>query len=89
MAKTPRVSFPALTRPAAARARMYGVALLVGIVAGLAAAALEYGLHFGSEHVIGRVAHPGDVAVLRFDWWLLVLPSAGCLCVPADRPDRR
>ena len=44
-----------LPRPAAQWTRLLGMAVAVGIGSGLAAAALEAGLYFGSKYVIGQV----------------------------------
>jgi H+/Cl- antiporter ClcA len=72
-------SLTRLPRPTINRLRLSGASVLVGIVAGLAATGLEFGLHFGSQHLIGRIAAPGEANALFFDLRLLLLPTAGCL----------
>lgn len=59
--------------------RLFGVACLVGVLAGLAAAALEYGLHLGSRHLVGRFTDLGQAHVLSFRIELLLLPAVGGL----------
>ena len=68
-----------LPRPIARWTRLLGVASLVGVLAGLAAAALEYGLHLGSEHLVGRFTDLGEANILSFRVWLLLLPALGGL----------
>lgn len=68
-----------LPRPAAQATRLFGLALLVGVVAGLAAVALEWALYVGSESIIGRVADVGTTSMVTFDLWVLLLPAVGGL----------
>ncbi|MBI2922977.1 MAG: chloride channel protein [Planctomycetes bacterium] len=53
--------------------------LATGILAGLAARALDSSLAFGIPRLIGTVARPQDAAFLLFDWRLLAMPAAGGL----------
>ena len=53
--------------------------MIVGVVAGLAAFALAWGLHQGSQHLVGRVSDLGGPETLRFSWALLLLPAAGAV----------
>ena len=55
------------------------LAVLVGVVAGLAAFALAWGLHQGSQLLVGRVSDLGGSETLRFSWALLLLPAAGAV----------
>lgn len=73
-----RLHFP-WRRPAAEWTRRLGLAVIVGITAGLAAAALESGLYYGSKHVIGRVIRPDTAQIFHFEWALLILPALGGL----------
>ena len=59
--------------------RLLGVASLVGVGAGLAAAGLEAGLHFGTDHLVGRFTHLGQANTFTFRWELLLLPTIGGL----------
>jgi CIC family chloride channel protein len=72
----PRTAF---SRPAVHRLRLFGASVIVGVLAGLAAAGLEFALHVGAAQLIDRVAAPGEAHILRLDWRLLLLPAAGCL----------
>jgi CIC family chloride channel protein len=69
------------TRPTALGhgTRLFALATLTGIVAGLAAACLEWGLDVGVHHLIGRVASQNTARVLEFRYELLVLPAVGGL----------
>ena len=40
---------------------------------------MEWGLHFGSEELIGRVVGNASFAVFQFHWAVLVLPAIGGL----------
>jgi len=55
------------------------LATLAGILSGLAAAALEYGLHIGSEELVGRFTHMGQARILEFHPGILLLPAIGGL----------
>ncbi len=59
--------------------RLLGIASLVGILAGSAAAALKYGLHVGTDHLVGRFAGLGGAEVVAFRPELLLLPALGGL----------
>jgi len=59
--------------------RLLGVAAVVGIFAGLAAVALEAGLIFGSDHLVGQFTDLGEAKVLSFRPALLLLPTLGGL----------
>ncbi len=65
--------------PMARWTRLLGLASVVGILAGLAAAALEYGLHVGSKFLVGRFTDLGQAHVLEFRPELLALPALGGL----------
>ena len=61
------------------RARPLVLAALIGVAAGLSAAAMEWGLHDGTELLIGRFM-PKDLGHLgQFRWGLLLLPALGGL----------
>jgi CIC family chloride channel protein len=68
---------------------MFALAALVGIGGGAAAAGLEWGLHHGSELLVGRFTYLGGPGTFHFEWGVLLLPAAGgllsglvvlCLC---------
>jgi len=65
--------------PMARWTRLLGLASVVGILAGLAAAGLEYGLHEGSALLVGRFTDLGQAHVLAFRPELLLLPALGGL----------
>jgi len=71
--------FSSLPRPIARFSRVLAIASGVGVLAGLAAAALEYGLHLGSEHLIGRFTDLGEAHTLSFRIELVLLPAMGGL----------
>lgn len=70
-----------MPRPAARWSRLFALGILVGVLGGLAAAALEWGLHFGTHELVGRIATLAGAAspTFKFDWRLIVLPTVGCL----------
>jgi chloride channel protein, CIC family len=55
------------------------VAVVVGVLAGLAAAALEWIIEEGSALLVGRFTYVSGPGVLHFDWGVLLLPVAGGL----------
>lgn len=59
--------------------RTLGLAVVVGLLAGLAALALAVGLRSGAAHLVGRFAAPGGGEILRFRWQILLLPALGGL----------
>jgi len=65
--------------PVGRRFRIIGLAALVGVLSGLAAAVLHAGLQYGVEHVIGRVVELGSANVFQFRIELLLLPAFGGL----------
>ncbi len=65
--------------PVGRRFRIIGLAALVGVLSGLAAAILHAGLQYGVEHVIGRVVELGSADVFQFRIELLLLPAFGGL----------
>ncbi|UCE61342.1 MAG: chloride channel protein [Phycisphaerales bacterium] len=65
--------------PMARWSRLLGLASVVGILAGLAAAVLKYGLHEGSRFLVGRFTDLGQAHVLTFRAELLLLPALGGL----------
>ena len=67
-----------LPRSTAEWTRLFGLAVIVGFLAGVAAIALEGGLHYGAEHLIGRYS-PGVAQPWRWRWVFLLLPAAGGL----------
>lgn len=69
-----------LPRPAARWGRLIGLAILVGVLGGIAASTLEYGLDHGSDFLIGRFAAGlGQPGLFEFNLWFLVLPTLGGL----------
>jgi CIC family chloride channel protein len=67
------------SRSASRWGRTLSVSVAVGILAGLAAVALEGGLHYASARLVGRIAHTGSADVLQFRWAVLLLPVLGGL----------
>ncbi len=72
--------------------RMLGVAAAIGVLGGLAAAGIEWGLHHLVAHAVGRFMHLGGPRMLAFRFEILVLPAVGGLAssliwrlVPRDR----
>lgn len=74
-----RIRLPRLPKPAARWARLFPLGALVGIVGGLAAAGIEWGLHHGTSLLVGRLTHLGSADALRFHWGVLFLPALGGL----------
>jgi CIC family chloride channel protein len=68
-----------LPKPAARWSRLFGLATLVGIAGGLAAAGLHWALHVGSERLVGRFSHFGEAEYYAFHWGVLLLPMIGGL----------
>ena len=69
-----------LPRPAARWSRLFGLAVLVGVVAGLATTLVQVGLHHGVEFVSSRFFPDlGGSEVLHFRWGVLLLPAIGGL----------
>jgi len=65
--------------PAARWGKMFGLSAVIGVLTGLAASGLRYGLDFGIEHLIGRFADLGGPGVWQFSWGVLLLPTVGGL----------
>jgi len=59
--------------------RTFLLGIGVGAVAGLAAAALDAGIHTGTELLVGRVADLGGAGFWQPRWAVLWLPAAGGL----------
>lgn len=55
------------------------MAVLVGILAGLAAAGLHKMLELGTHALVGNIADLSGLKVFRFDWLILLLPVLGGL----------
>jgi chloride channel protein, CIC family len=55
------------------------VAGVVGVLAGLAAAGLEWLIEEGSVRLVGRFTHVSGAGVIHFDWGVLLLPAVGGL----------
>ncbi len=66
-------------KPAARWSRLFSLGALVGLLGGVAAAGLEWGLEHGSELLVGRFTYLGGADVLQFRWGVLLLPAAGGL----------
>ncbi len=61
--------------------RLFFFPMLTGIAGGAAAAAMEWGLHVGTEALIGKVIPADSFATLQFHWAILILPTvAGLVC---------
>ncbi len=59
--------------------RLFFYPILTGLAGGLAAAAMEWGLHFGTAALIGTPVPLDAFATFRFGWGILLLPAIGCL----------
>ncbi len=70
-----------LRRPAARWMRLFGLGILVGILGGLAAAALHAGLEIGTKGIVERFTglSLSGLDYFRFEWILLLLPTLGGL----------
>lgn len=69
-----------LPRPAARWSRRFALGIVVGVLGGLGASAMEYGLHHGSEQIVRRFAPGlGLPAVAEGSLWMLLLPVVGGL----------
>ena len=73
------MNFLRLQRPVGLWGRTIILSSVVGVLAGLAAVALEAGLDFGAELVIGRYADLGGPDIFTLRWELLLLPAIGGL----------
>jgi CIC family chloride channel protein len=65
--------------PATRWGRRISLALVVGVAGGAAAALLDWAIHTGSHHLIGRSAPFGTAEFLHFEWAILLLPAVGGL----------
>ncbi|MFQ5429101.1 MAG: chloride channel protein [Phycisphaerae bacterium] len=68
-----------LPRPAARWSRLFGLGMVVGVLGGVAAAGLDWGLEHGAELLVGRIANLSGAATFRFEWSILLLPALGGL----------
>ncbi len=68
-----------LPRPAARWSRRFLLGSVVGVLGGLSASAMDWGLHHGISLLVGRFAHLSGTGVLQPQWAVLLLPAAGCL----------
>jgi CIC family chloride channel protein len=69
----------AFPKPYGRATRLFAFSLLVGLVAGLAAAAMEWGLHNAPRFLVGRFMHLGEPDYLTFQTQILFLPALGGL----------
>ncbi len=68
-----------MTESARLWSRRLSAAVLVGVLAGLGAAMLEWIIEEGSSLLVGRFTHVSGPDVIHFDWRVLLLPAVGCL----------
>ena len=68
-----------LPEPATRWGRRIGLAVVVGVAGGAAAALLDWAVHTGSHQLIGRFTHFGTAEFLHFEWAILLLPALGGL----------
>ena len=68
-----------LKRPVGRWGRTILLSSLVGVLAGLAAVALESALHLGTDMLIGRFTHLGAAGIWQWRWELIALPAVGGL----------
>lgn len=78
MSSTPQI-VSRLPGPATRWGRRIGLAMIVGVAAGAAAAVLDQAIHAGSRHLIGRFTHLGTAEFLHFEWAILLMPAVGGL----------
>ena len=78
MSSTPQI-VSRLPGPATRWGRRIGLAMIVGVAAGAAAAVLDQAIHAGSRHLIGRFTHLGTADFLHFEWAILLMPAVGGL----------
>lgn len=73
-----KIQLPATIRePAGTWGSLFLLSAAVGVLVGLAAAGLEFGLVAGVEHLIGRFTHVSGAGVVEFNKWILLLPAIG------------
>ncbi|HPD30678.1 MAG TPA: chloride channel protein [Phycisphaerae bacterium] len=77
--KTVRLTMLDFREPAARWGIMFLFSAVVGVLAGLAAAGLDYGLREGTRLLIGRFTHIGGAQVFAFRWGILLMPAVGAL----------
>ncbi|MHC4319186.1 MAG: chloride channel protein [Planctomycetota bacterium] len=65
--------------PATRWGRRLGLAVIVGVAAGIAAVLLDRAIHIGWERLTGRVIQFDTVDFVHFDWRILLLPAIGGL----------
>ncbi len=69
-----------LPKPAARWSRLFALAVIVGVLGGISASILDWGLERGSRLLIERVAPDfGGPHILDFRLWVLLLPVLGGL----------
>ncbi|HUN80654.1 MAG TPA: chloride channel protein [Phycisphaerae bacterium] len=68
-----------IPKPAARWSRLFGLGVLVGVIGGLAEVLFAWGVHAGTNQLIGRVTHLGGAETLHFDWRVLIFPAIGGL----------
>ncbi len=68
-----------LPRPTRRWGRLFLLSIVAGVLSGSAAAALDYGLRFGSERLINRYADTAGVGLFAFHGLVVVLPVVGGL----------
>lgn len=71
--------FARIPKPAASWSRLFGMGVLVGLLGGLAAAGLEWALHFGTHHLVGKFTHMAGSDVGEFHLGVLLMPAIGGL----------
>jgi CIC family chloride channel protein len=59
--------------------RLFLLPMLTGLLGGAAAAAMEWGLHVGTEALIGKAIPADPLATLQFHWAILIFPAVGGL----------
>jgi len=74
-----RQSLRDLREPAARWGIMFLYSAVVGVLAGLAAAGLAYGLREGTRLLIGQFVRADGAEVFSFRWGVLLMPAAGAL----------
>jgi CIC family chloride channel protein len=74
-----RINANRLARSGSRLGRMISLSVLVGLLAGLGARALESAIQFGQDRLIARVVDPGAANFFQFSWAILFYPMIGGL----------
>ena len=68
-----------LSKPATRWIRLISVSMVVGVMGGVSAIALEKLLHFGVHGLVGKFTHLNDINIMQFQIMVIFLPAFGGL----------